>query len=138
MLSETSRFFTSHDVRPALVYRTEQDERALAMVGAGLGITVMPEHYQGRGVTRIPLVGFVERRRVAWCTRRQGGVARNPKRARCASWSLRRASLGGSPSESSEFESRIRDRSRVARQHVNGTRGGREHHRHGQEQRDSR
>jgi DNA-binding transcriptional LysR family regulator len=65
MLSETSRFFTSHNVRPRLVYRTEQDERALAMVGAGLGITVMPEHYQGRGVTRIPLVGFVERRRVA-------------------------------------------------------------------------
>ena len=65
LLSETSRFFTSHNVRPRLVYRTEQDERALAMVGAGLGITVMPEHYQGRGVMRIPLVGFAERRRIA-------------------------------------------------------------------------
>lgn len=65
LLSETSRFFTSHNVRPRLVYRTEQDERALAMVGAGLGITVMPEHYQARGVTRVPLVGFSERRRLA-------------------------------------------------------------------------
>jgi DNA-binding transcriptional LysR family regulator len=65
LLSETSRFFTRHNVRPRLVYRTEQDERALAMVGAGLGITVMPEHYAGRGVTRIPLSGFVERRQIA-------------------------------------------------------------------------
>lgn len=65
MLSETSRFFTSHNVRPRLVYRTEQDERALAMVAAGLGITVMPEHYQARGVTRIPLLGFSVRRRLS-------------------------------------------------------------------------
>jgi DNA-binding transcriptional LysR family regulator len=65
LLSETSRFFTGHNVRPRLVYRTEQDERALAMVGAGLGITVMPDHYQGRGVTRVPLAGFVERRSIA-------------------------------------------------------------------------
>jgi DNA-binding transcriptional LysR family regulator len=65
LLSETSRFFTHHNVRPRLVYRTEQDERALAMVGAGLGITVMPDHYQGPGVARVPLAGFVERRRIA-------------------------------------------------------------------------
>lgn len=65
VLSETSRFFTHHNVRPRLVYRTEQDERALSMVGAGLGITVMPNNYRTRGVSRIPLVGFDERRRIA-------------------------------------------------------------------------
>jgi len=65
LLSETSRFFTSHNVRPRLVYRTEQDERALHMVGAGLGITVMPDHYRAASVARVPLAGFDERRTVA-------------------------------------------------------------------------
>lgn len=65
MLSETSRFFTSHGVRPQLVYRTDQDERALAMVGAGLGITVMPDHFRAPNVARLPLVGFAPNRQVA-------------------------------------------------------------------------
>jgi DNA-binding transcriptional LysR family regulator len=65
MLSETSRFFTHHHVRPRLVYRTEQDERALALVGAGLGITVMPDHYHAASVARVPLLGFEERRTIA-------------------------------------------------------------------------
>lgn len=67
-LPETSRFFTAHGVRPKLVYRTEQDERALAMVGAGLGITVMPDQYRAAGVARLPLVGFSARRRIALAT----------------------------------------------------------------------
>jgi DNA-binding transcriptional LysR family regulator len=74
LLGETSRFFTSHNVRPRLVYRTEQDERALAMVGAGLGITVMPDHYQARNVARVPLTGFVQRRKI--------GLVQAPQRRR--------------------------------------------------------
>jgi len=58
VLSETSRFFTDHNVRPRLVYRTAQDERALAMVAAGVGFTTMPAHYQADGVTRRPMVGY--------------------------------------------------------------------------------
>ena len=42
-LSETSRYFTDHNVRPRLVYRTENDARAVAMVAAGLGGTLVPE-----------------------------------------------------------------------------------------------
>lgn len=64
VLSETSRFWTDHNVRPPLVYRTEHDERALAMVGAGLGTTVMPDHYSAPEVVRVPLSGFNYRRRV--------------------------------------------------------------------------
>lgn len=71
MLSETSRFFTNHNVRPRLVYRTEQDERALAMVGAGLGITVMPDHYREPSVARVPLAGFEKRRTVALVSSRR-------------------------------------------------------------------
>jgi len=58
VLSETSRFFTDHNVRPRLVYRTAQDERALAMVAAGVGFTTMPDHYRAEGVTRLPMAGY--------------------------------------------------------------------------------
>ncbi|WP_417624939.1 LysR family transcriptional regulator [Paremcibacter congregatus] len=58
VLSETSRFFTSHNVRPRLVYRTAQDERALAMVAAGVGFTTMPDHYRAEGVVRRPMTGY--------------------------------------------------------------------------------
>ena len=65
VLSETSRHFTDRNVRPPLVYRTAQDERALAMVGAGLGVTVMPDSYQAPDVVRIAMAGFNPRRTVA-------------------------------------------------------------------------
>ncbi len=58
VLSETSRFFTDHNVRPRLVYHTAQDERALAMVAAGVGFTTMPDHYRMPGVTRVPMKGY--------------------------------------------------------------------------------
>lgn len=65
VLSETSRYFTDRNVRPRLVYRTANDERALHMIRAGLGVTVMPDSYQMAGVARIPLEGFGPRRTVA-------------------------------------------------------------------------
>ena len=65
VLSETSRHFTDRNVRPPLVYRTAQDERALAMVGAGVGVTVMPDSYRAPDVVRRPLQGFTSRRTVA-------------------------------------------------------------------------
>lgn len=65
VLSETSRHFTDRNVRPPLVYRTAQDERALAMVGAGIGVTVMPDSYDAPDVVRVPLAGFTGRRTVA-------------------------------------------------------------------------
>jgi DNA-binding transcriptional LysR family regulator len=58
ILSETSRFFTDHNIRPRLVYNTTQDERALTMVAAGVGFTTMPDHYKGNGVKRIKMTGY--------------------------------------------------------------------------------
>ncbi|MGZ3297429.1 MAG: LysR family transcriptional regulator [Asticcacaulis sp.] len=65
VLSETSRHFTDRNVRPPLVYRTAQDERALSMVGAGVGITVMPDSYAAPDVVRVALRGFNACRTVA-------------------------------------------------------------------------
>ncbi|WP_031239637.1 LysR family transcriptional regulator [Asticcacaulis sp. AC466] len=65
VLSETSRHFTDRNVRPPLVYRTAQDERALSMVGAGVGVTVMPDSYEAPDVVRVRMQGFNPRRTVA-------------------------------------------------------------------------
>lgn len=58
VLSETSRHFTSRGVRPFFATRTTSDDRALALVSAGLGVTVMPEGFAADGVTRPRLAGF--------------------------------------------------------------------------------
>jgi DNA-binding transcriptional LysR family regulator len=65
ILAETSRYFTDRNVRPRIIYRTAQDERALAMVSAGLGFTTMPESYAGPGIVKLKLAGYDERRTVA-------------------------------------------------------------------------
>ncbi len=64
ILSETSRYFTDQNVRPRLVYRTPQDERALTMVAAGLGFTTLPESYDHRGVVKLRMQGYDYRRQI--------------------------------------------------------------------------
>ena len=58
VLGETSRHFTARGVRPFFAARTTSDERALALVAAGLGVTVMPDGFRSAGVMRPKLAGF--------------------------------------------------------------------------------
>ncbi|MFQ5534488.1 MAG: LysR family transcriptional regulator [Sphingomonadales bacterium] len=74
ILSETSRFFTDHNLRPPIAYRTEQDERALAMVAAGLAVTTMPESYQAQGVARVRLKDFEFKRTIGTVGDTVGGT----------------------------------------------------------------
>jgi DNA-binding transcriptional LysR family regulator len=64
ILSETSRHFTERGVRPFFAYRGTNDEQVLALVQAGLGITVMPASYALQGVVRPLLAGFNLKRQV--------------------------------------------------------------------------
>jgi DNA-binding transcriptional LysR family regulator len=64
VLSETSRHFTERGVRPRFSYRSTNDDRALALVRAGLGITVMPESYAAEGEAWPRLAGFGQRRTI--------------------------------------------------------------------------
>jgi DNA-binding transcriptional LysR family regulator len=64
VLTETSRHFTERGVRPAFSYRTTNDDKAVAMVRAQLGITVMPDSYCEPGVVRVPLTGFEFQREI--------------------------------------------------------------------------
>ncbi|MFN4097721.1 MAG: LysR family transcriptional regulator [Sphingomonas sp.] len=57
-LSETSRYFTRRGIRPSFALRTPNDDRALAMVAAGLGATVVPASHRHPGVANPALIGF--------------------------------------------------------------------------------
>jgi DNA-binding transcriptional LysR family regulator len=58
VLTQTSQHFTSRGVRPFFPARTTSDERALSYVRCNLGITVMPNCYEGPGIVRPKLTDF--------------------------------------------------------------------------------
>jgi DNA-binding transcriptional LysR family regulator len=61
-LPETSRYFTQRGIRPFFPLRTTNDDRALEMVAAGLGVTVIPASHARAGVVCPTLSGFDLRR----------------------------------------------------------------------------
>jgi len=63
-LPDVSRFFTQRGVRPFFAARTTNDDRAIAFVRAGLGITVMPRCFAQPGISMPALAGFDQRRRI--------------------------------------------------------------------------
>jgi DNA-binding transcriptional LysR family regulator len=58
LLSDTSRYFTARGVRPFFPARVTSDDRALGLVRAGLGVTVMPDCFTAPGVVRPRLADF--------------------------------------------------------------------------------
>lgn len=74
-LRTVSHFFTARGIRPFMAARTVSDERAIAYVRAGLGITVMPRCFATKGVTMLPLAGLDITRTIGWRTA-PGGEAR--------------------------------------------------------------
>ncbi|HKP79645.1 MAG TPA: LysR substrate-binding domain-containing protein, partial [Phenylobacterium sp.] len=63
-LSETSRYFTERGVRPHFAFRSTNDERTVALVKAGLGVTVIPDSFAEPGLSLIKLIGFDQTRRI--------------------------------------------------------------------------
>jgi len=72
LLSQTSRHFLERGVRPHFSLRTTNDERALQMVGAGMGVTVMPDCYRSPDVAHVPLAGFDHRRTLGFTLADEG------------------------------------------------------------------
>lgn len=58
VLGETSRFFTERGVRPRFSLRSANDDRAMAMVRAGLGVTVAPHSLGRPGIVMVTLAEF--------------------------------------------------------------------------------
>ena len=65
-LPEISRFFTARGVRPFRAARTTNDERAIAYVRSGLGITVMPHCFAQNGIAMPTLTGFTATRAIGF------------------------------------------------------------------------
>jgi len=66
VLAETSRHFTERGVRPFFAFRGTNDEQVLALIQAGLGLTVMPACYAAKGVARPLLSGFNVKRAIGF------------------------------------------------------------------------
>lgn len=75
-LPETSRYFVSRGVRPFMSARTTSDDQAIGYVRAGLGLTVMPAAFAGRGIAMARLTGFDLRRTIGLVHDRPAGERR--------------------------------------------------------------
>lgn len=64
VLDDTSRFFTAAGVRPRFGLRSDSDERCMAMVAAGLGITTAPVSLAIAGTVPIDVAGYAFRRSI--------------------------------------------------------------------------
>ncbi len=64
ILAETSRFFTARGVRPHFAFRSANEDRCLALVAAGAGVTTAPVSLAGPGTVAVPIKGYDYRRRI--------------------------------------------------------------------------
>ncbi|MAL79821.1 MAG: LysR family transcriptional regulator [Sneathiella sp.] len=56
--SELTRAFANAGVSPNIVFRTDQDDKALALVSAGLGLCMMPDILSAPGIALLPVDGI--------------------------------------------------------------------------------
>ena len=75
ILPTTDRLFADHGVRPRVIHRTTSNERALALVRAGLGVTLIPESLLGDGLQSIAVGELNLQRRIGLCWRGGAGEA---------------------------------------------------------------
>lgn len=57
-LGQTSQFFTGHGVRPRFSLRSDNEDRVMALVRAGIGVTVAPQSLSGPGIAMVPVEGL--------------------------------------------------------------------------------
>jgi len=78
ILAETSRFFTAHGVRPFFLFRAHHEDRCLALVRAGAGVTTAPLSLATPGLVAIPLKGYDFRRRLGLIWRDDAARSASP------------------------------------------------------------
>ncbi len=55
LCGETEQLFESKAVQPRIMHRATQEEWVIALVAAGLGVTIMPEWQQEKAIAYIPI-----------------------------------------------------------------------------------
>ncbi|MEX1036447.1 MAG: LysR family transcriptional regulator [Sneathiella sp.] len=56
--TDITRTFANAGTNPHIVFRTDQDDKALAFVGAGLGLCMMPDFLGAANVAQVPVEGL--------------------------------------------------------------------------------
>lgn len=56
--ANTTKLLTDRGIRTRIVYKTDQDDRALALIAAGLGVALMPALYESPDVRRVRVRDF--------------------------------------------------------------------------------
>ncbi|MGC8731786.1 MAG: LysR family transcriptional regulator substrate-binding protein [Halothiobacillaceae bacterium] len=64
LVISTSQYFTQRGVRPSFALKTTNDDKALSLVRAGLGVTAMPESFAGNGIVPARMLDFDSSREV--------------------------------------------------------------------------
>jgi DNA-binding transcriptional LysR family regulator len=55
---DTTKLLAARGIRSRVVYKTDQDDRALALIGAGLGVALMPSIFEAPNVRKVPVRDF--------------------------------------------------------------------------------
>jgi DNA-binding transcriptional LysR family regulator len=61
---DTTALLLARGIRTRVVYRTDQDDRALGLVAAGLGVALMPALYRAAGVVNVSISDFDTKRTI--------------------------------------------------------------------------
>lgn len=56
--TDTAKELADRGIKPRIAYSTDQDDRALSLVGAGVGVAMFPELFEASGVKQIPFSDF--------------------------------------------------------------------------------
>jgi DNA-binding transcriptional LysR family regulator len=56
--TETTRTFAREGIKPQIIFRNDEDDKALAMVRAGLGLCMIPDFLSAEGVVQINVQGL--------------------------------------------------------------------------------
>jgi len=72
---ELGALLVSRGMKLRTVYRTDQDDRALALVAAGIGVAFVPAHFSAPGVKHVTVsdMGFVRTIGLLWSHEREDG-----------------------------------------------------------------
>jgi DNA-binding transcriptional LysR family regulator len=80
----------SHRAEPRVMYKTDQDDRALALVAAGVGLALFPAHFEMPAVKQVVVSDLDLSRAIGllWAREREGDLKEFIKFAESYSWTL--------------------------------------------------
>ena len=55
---DTTKLLAARGIRSRVVYKIDQNDRALALIGAGLGVPLMPSIFEAPSVRKVPIRDF--------------------------------------------------------------------------------